>query len=130
MTTPSAPVLAGAAEAVDLARHLVDGACASVREHGGIDANQVVAYDAAHAAAAVATARAALEYGQCGEVEARIAAVFVADVVADLAGKVAGREAEWGVEPEWAAPAAGFLGAAGSRGAGRAGRDRRAPAPR
>jgi len=102
-------MLAGAAEAVDLARHLVDGACASVREHGGIDANQVVAYDAAHAAAAVTTARAALEYGQRGEVEARIAAAFVADVVADLAGKVAGREAEWGVEPEWAAPAAGFL---------------------
>ena len=45
-----------------------------------IDANQVVAYDVAHAAAAVATARAALAYGEHGEVEARIAAAFVADV--------------------------------------------------
>ena len=63
----------------------------------------------AHAAAAVATARATLEYGALGEVEARIAAAFVADVVADLIGRVAGREALWGVEPGWDAPAAVFL---------------------
>ena len=99
MTTPTAPDLAGAADAVDLAQRLVDQACAAVRERGGIDANQVVAYDVAHAAAAVATARATLEYGALGEVEARIAAAFVADVVADLVGRVAGREALWGVEP-------------------------------
>ena len=124
-------MLAGAAEAVDLAQHLVDGACASVREHGGIDANQVVAYDVAHAAAAVTTARAALEYGQRGEVEARIAAAFVADVVADLAGKVAGREAAVGGRARVGRARGGIPpGAAGSRGAGRAGRDRRAPAPR
>ena len=109
VTTPAAPLLAGAAEAVNLAQRLVDMACASVRDRGGIDANQVVAYDVAHAAAAVTTARSALEYGGCGEVEARIAAAFVADVVADLAGRVAGREALWGVEPDWIAPVSGFL---------------------
>src|SRR5580692_3008974 len=109
VTTPAAPLLAGAADAVDLAQHLVEMACASVRERGGIDANQVVAYDVAHAAAAVTTARAALEYGGHGAVEARIAAAFVADVVADLAGRVAGREALWGVEPDWIAPVSGFL---------------------
>ena len=107
--TPTAPDLAGAAEAVELAQHLVDQACAAVRDKGGIDANQVVAYDVAHAAAAVATARATLEYGARGEVEARIAAAFVADVVADLAAKAAGRESLWGVEPGWDAPAAAFL---------------------
>ena len=111
MTTPSAPLLAGAAEAVELAQRLVDEACGAVRAHGGIDANQVVAYDVAHAAAAVATARAALEYGGHGETEARIAAAFVADVIAELAGKVAGREPLWGVDSGWAAPAAGFLAA-------------------
>ena len=109
MTTPSAPLLPGAAEAVDLAQRLVDAACGAVRAHGGIDANQVVAYDVAHAAAAVATARAALEYGGHGETEARIAAAFVADVIAELAGKVAGREPLWGVDSGWAAPAADFL---------------------
>ena len=109
MTTPTAAPLAGADEAADLAGRLVDRACTSVRERGGIDANQVVAYDVAHAAAAVGTARAALAYGEHGELEARIAAAFVADVVADLAGKVVGREASWGVETGWAAPAADFL---------------------
>jgi (2S)-methylsuccinyl-CoA dehydrogenase len=109
VTTPTALDLAGAADAVDLAQRLVDQACASVRAHGGIDANQVVAYDVAHAAAAVATAGATLEYGARGEVEARIAAAFVADVVADLIGRVAGRESLWGVGAGWAAPAAAFL---------------------
>jgi (2S)-methylsuccinyl-CoA dehydrogenase len=33
----------------------------------------------------------------------------VADVLADLAGRVAGREAAWGVETGWSAPAAGFM---------------------
>jgi (2S)-methylsuccinyl-CoA dehydrogenase len=110
VTKPSAAVLAAGVAAVDLAQHLVDQACASVRDGGGIDANQVVAYDVAHAAAAVATARAALEYGEHGEVEARIAAAFVADVVAELVGRVAGREPLWGVEAGWAEPAAPFLG--------------------
>ena len=110
MTKPTATALADATDAVDLAQHLVDRACAAVRDGGGIDANQAVAYDVAHAAAAVATARAALAYGEHGEVEARIAAAFVADVVAELVGRVAGRERLWGVEAGWADPAAAFLG--------------------
>ncbi len=110
MTKPTATALADATDAVDLAQHLVDRACAAVRDGGGIDANQAVAYDVAHAAAAVATGRAALAYGGHGEVEARIAAAFVADVVAELVGRVAGRERLWGVEAGWADPAAAFLG--------------------
>ncbi|HEY1652705.1 MAG TPA: acyl-CoA dehydrogenase family protein [Acidimicrobiales bacterium] len=109
MTSPDTADLAGAAAAVDLAQELVDQACASIRGRGGIDANQVVAYDVAHAAAAVGTARAALQYGEQGKVEAAIAAAFVGDVVADLVGKVAGREALWGIEPGWATPVASFL---------------------
>jgi (2S)-methylsuccinyl-CoA dehydrogenase len=61
VTTPTAPDLAGAADAVDLAQRLVDQAGAAVRDGGGIDANQVVAYDVAHAAAAVATGGATLD---------------------------------------------------------------------
>ncbi len=101
--------LGEAADAVELAQRLVDGACATVTATGGIDANQVVAYDVAHAAAAVATARATLEYGHKGDLEARIAAAFVADVLADLIAKVAGRETAWGTTPDWATPAAAFL---------------------
>jgi len=109
MTTPERAALAGAAQAVDLAQELVDRACASVRDRGGVDANQVIAYDVSHAAAAVGTARSTLLYGESGDVEAAIAAAFVADVVADLAGKVAGREGLWGVEPGWTAPVSSFL---------------------
>jgi (2S)-methylsuccinyl-CoA dehydrogenase len=109
MTSSDNADLAGASAAVDLAQALVDRGCASIRGRGGIDANQVVAYDVAHAAAAVGTARAALEYGGQGDVEAAIASAFVGDVVADLAGRVAGREAMWGVEPGWATPVSSFL---------------------
>ena len=103
--------LAAATEAVELAQQLVDRACAAVRANGGVDANQVVAYDVAHAAAAVATARATLTYGELGPTEERLATAFVADVLADLIGKVAGREAVWGVEAGWSTPATAFLAA-------------------
>jgi (2S)-methylsuccinyl-CoA dehydrogenase len=103
--------LAAAADAVELAQRLVDGACAAVRANGGVDANQVVAYDVAHAAAAVATARATLTYGEQGEIEELLATAFVADVLADLVGRVAGREDAWGAEPGWSVPAAAFLSA-------------------
>jgi (2S)-methylsuccinyl-CoA dehydrogenase len=111
VTNSGAPALAAAADAVELAQHLVDQACDRVKANGGVDANQVVAYDVAHAAAAVATARATLEYAALGEVEGRIGCAFVADVLADLSGRVAGREAAWGVDAGWAAPAADFMAA-------------------
>ena len=109
MTEPGSPSLDAARDAVDLAQQIVDAACAAVRAGGGVDANQVVAYDVAHAAAAVATARAALDYGALGEIEGRLATAFVADVLADLIGRVAGREAAWGTQRDWIAPAAEFL---------------------
>jgi (2S)-methylsuccinyl-CoA dehydrogenase len=76
----------------------LDAAIARLAD-GGLDDQQVLAYDVAHAAAAVRTGRGLLGYGQRGDVEARITAAFVADAVADLAGKLFGREADWGVEP-------------------------------
>jgi (2S)-methylsuccinyl-CoA dehydrogenase len=111
MSQSPTAALSSAAEAVELAQHLVDQAAGTVRANGGVDANQVVAYDVAHAAAAVATARATLDYGAKGETEERIATAFVADVLAHLAGRVAGREAAWGVEVGWNAPVADFMAA-------------------
>jgi len=109
MTQTPSPGMAAAAEAVELAQGLVDSGCAAVRDHGGVDANQVVAYDVAHAAAAVASARATLTYGDAGQTEELLATAFVADVLADLVGRVSGREAAWGAETGWSAPAADFL---------------------
>jgi (2S)-methylsuccinyl-CoA dehydrogenase len=96
MTTPD---LEAAAEAVELARGVVRSATGALAAAGSIDDNQVLAYDLAHAAAAVETARSMLDYGAKGDVEAAITCAFVADAVADLAARVYGREALWGVEP-------------------------------
>jgi (2S)-methylsuccinyl-CoA dehydrogenase len=104
-----APDLDGARHTVALTESVVRAATASLRRGGGIDAQQVLAYDLAHAAAAVATARAALDYGTMGEVEARLACAYVADAAAELAARVVGREEAWGVEPGWLDPAGGFV---------------------
>jgi (2S)-methylsuccinyl-CoA dehydrogenase len=93
-----APDLDAAASAVDAARDVVRRGLAHLAATGSVDADQVVAYDLAHAAAAVETARTLLDYGGKGETEARITVAFAAEAVADVAAKLYGREAAWGVE--------------------------------
>ncbi|MCU4187038.1 acyl-CoA dehydrogenase family protein [Acidiferrimicrobium sp. IK] len=90
-----------AAAALDAAQDVVGRAVAHLAGQGpaAVDDNQAVAYDLAHAASAVATARAGLAYGARGESEANLAVAFAADAVADLLARLAGREALWGVEP-------------------------------
>src|SRR5512132_1004863 len=93
------PDIGAAAEAVASACEVTAAAARQLAgSEGGVDANQVVAYDLAHASAALEGARAAVEYGGRGEVEGRLAAAFVADAVHDVAGRVLGREQAWGVE--------------------------------
>ena len=94
----TAPDLAAAASALDLAQTVVDAAAARIAAAGSIDDHQVLAYDLAHAASAVAMAKGLLAYGAKGDIEGRITVAFVADVVGDLAGKIYGDEANWGVE--------------------------------
>jgi len=103
------PDLPSAEAAVALAESVVTTAARHLAATGGVDANQVVAYDLAHAAAATATARSVLDYGERGDVEARIACAFVADALAELIGKLAGRHEEWGVEPAALSKAAPFI---------------------
>lgn len=98
-TAPTtAPDLDAARSVVDLAADVVDRAVAHLGAHGGADVHQVVAYDVAHAAAQVHTARAMLDYGAHGDTEARLACAFVADVAHDLITRICGREAAWGSE--------------------------------
>ncbi len=107
---PPAPADLGAAsEAVARSDEAVKAATRTLADSGGADANQVVAYDVAHAAAATATARAVLDYGARGGVEARIACAFVADVVADLVAKIAGREPLWGTDVSVFSPVEEFV---------------------
>jgi len=105
---PATPDLDAARSAVNLAASVVDAGARSLAATGDVDAEQVVAYDVAHAAAAVENARTMLEYGQRDDVEARLACAFVADVVHDLSAKCLWREASWGVEPGTLAGAAEF----------------------
>ncbi len=95
---PAAPDMTAAAEVIDLADRAVGKAIRHLAEIGGPDVHQVLGYDLAHAASAVATARSLLDYGAKGEIEAQITCAFVADMLHDLISKVVGREALWGLE--------------------------------
>jgi (2S)-methylsuccinyl-CoA dehydrogenase len=103
------PDLFAAADAVGVAQTVVAAGVDALALAGGPDVAEVLAYDVAHAAAAVRTAEAALAYGSHGDTEARIACAFVADAVADLASRTIGRSREWGVVPDWMAPAEDFV---------------------
>ena len=103
------PVLASAAEVVALAGHVVSEGTRALAAAGGPEIRQVLGYDLAHAAAATVAARSMLGYGAKGDVELQLTCVFVADVVSDLAARIAGREADWGLSPGWMTPAAHFL---------------------
>ncbi|MBA3654702.1 MAG: acyl-CoA dehydrogenase family protein, partial [Actinobacteria bacterium] len=81
-----------------IGRAVIDAAARHLAAAGDEDANQLAAYDLAHAAAAVENASAVLDYGEKGDVENRIARAFVADAVHDVASRMLGREAAWGVE--------------------------------
>src|SRR3954471_22525519 len=101
--------LSAAAAAVDLAQSVVQDGVAALAKAGSIDDNQVLAYDLAHAAAAVETARTLLDYGGKGEAEARITCAFVADAIAELVARLVGREQLWGTDPAKLAPAHDFV---------------------
>ncbi|MGO8874420.1 MAG: acyl-CoA dehydrogenase family protein [Acidimicrobiales bacterium] len=119
VTNPPAPPQIGLEEAMaacELAAATVQGAVARLAQlsDGGkrLDDHQVLAYDLAHASAGVHTAAAALRYGARGATEADLACAFVADVVADLVARTAGRETAFGVAPGWHAGISPFLEAA------------------
>jgi (2S)-methylsuccinyl-CoA dehydrogenase len=106
MTTPD---LAAASMAIDLGRAAVRAGGRQLAAAGGPDAQQVMAYDLAHAAAAMATARAMLDYGAKGDVEALLTCVFAADALHDLVSRLIGRDELWGVDPVDLAPAHDFM---------------------
>jgi (2S)-methylsuccinyl-CoA dehydrogenase len=110
--------LSAAAAAVETTIGLVDAAARSLAERATVDGrisvaaldeHQVVAYDLAHAASAVAGCRVMLDYAQHGELEAALSYTYIADAVADVGTRVMGREAGWGVEPGMLTPAQAFV---------------------
>jgi (2S)-methylsuccinyl-CoA dehydrogenase len=105
----TAPDLPAAAAALELAEAVVDQGVQHLAELGGPEVHQALAYDVAHAAAAVATARSMLDYGAKGDIEARLTCAFVADALHDLITRLAGRDMLWAADPAGLAPAHPFL---------------------
>ena len=92
------PDLAAAADVIELASSIVGKGVRHLADNGGPDVHQVLAYDLAHAAAQVETARALLDYGGKGAQEAAITCAFTADMAHDLITRLAGREQVWGLD--------------------------------
>src|SRR5487761_2001701 len=109
MSTPSTTILPTAL--IEKAQSIIDGAVRELAARGGVDAEQSLAYDLAHASSAIATARACLAYAQRGDVEQRLVDAFLALALVDLAARVLGREDLWGASPDWFAPFAEFVSA-------------------
>ncbi len=101
--------LEAAAATIDLAHTVVGQGVRHLAEAGGPDAHQILAYDLAHSAAVVETARSMLDYGAKGDDEARLTCAFVAEALHDVAGRLLGREAVWGLGPDPLAAASPFL---------------------
>ena len=87
-----------------MARSVVESGIGALRAAGGPDEAQVLAYDVSHAAAAVRTAESVLAYGAHGDTEARIACAFVADALAELAGRIVGPVGRVGGRPRLDGP--------------------------
>jgi (2S)-methylsuccinyl-CoA dehydrogenase len=104
----TSPDLTAAAAALELADATLRRAFAHV---SSAETEQVVAYDLAHAAAAVATARNLLDYGARGDAEALLTCLFAADAVHDVATRAFGREDAWGIEPGALDPTRAFCAA-------------------
>jgi len=98
-----------AAALIDQADGVVTAALRELAARGGVDANETLAYDVAHAASSLAAARSCLAYAAKGEVEAQLVAAFLALVLSDLATRVLAREAYWRVDATWFAPFASFV---------------------
>ena len=79
-TSSPTPDLQTAATIIETARAMVGKAVRNLAANGGPDAQQVLAYDLAHAAAAVETARSMLDYGAKGDIEARLTCAFTAEI--------------------------------------------------
>ncbi len=108
-STSVTPDLQSANEIIDLASRAVGKGLRQLAAIGGADKHQVLAYDLAHAASAVETARSLLDYGAKGVHEGLITCAFTADMAHELMTRLIGREALWGLEVNPLAAASSFI---------------------
>jgi len=94
---------------IEQAQRIIDGAIKELARTGGIDKNETLAYDIAHASSAIATARACLSYAAHGDTEADLTLAFLALAFSDLAQRMLGREDHWGASKTWYEPFSTFV---------------------
>lgn len=75
-----------------LADGAVDDGVISVAK---LDQHQVLSYDLAHSASALAVGKVMLDYAAHGDDEAMLASAFIADAIWDLSTRMAGRTSTW-----------------------------------
>lgn len=102
--------LDSASHLIDLAQDVINGGVSRLKDLGGVDAEQTLAYDLAHAASAIATARACLNYARRGDAEAKLTLGFLALALSDLNTRILGREEKWGLGLDWFSPFHTFVG--------------------
>lgn len=98
LPTDATPDLSRAAEVIALVSDAVDIGVRHLAATGGPDVHQVLAYDLAHCAAAVETARSLLGYGAKGPTEARLTCAFAADMLHEVTARLIGRQHHWGLD--------------------------------
>ncbi len=96
---PVVPTLEHAWTAVEAARAVVDSGIECAKRAADPDANQALIYSLAHAASGAEMSATALEYAQHGPAEERLAHIFIARFVSDLAATIWARSSDWGVDP-------------------------------
>jgi (2S)-methylsuccinyl-CoA dehydrogenase len=100
-----------AAAATAVARGVINSALSRLRTSQDPESEQVLLYDIAHAASAVEICGSLIDYGTKGDVEAKFACAFIADVVGDIGSKIFGREHLWGVDLDVLASTRDFVAA-------------------
>ena len=108
MSTPNRDLHAASA-LLEEAQLVIGAAVKELAGHGGVDKNETLAYDIAHASSALAIARACLAYAAFGDTEAYLTLTFLALALSDLAQRVLGRESLWGAASDWYEPFAQFV---------------------
>jgi (2S)-methylsuccinyl-CoA dehydrogenase len=110
--------LAQARAAVEAAAAVVDTAARKLAQASVVDGklsvakldeHQVLAYELAHAGAAVTAGRVMCDYATKGPAEAKLAYAFIADSIVELANKLVGRADMWGSDGAALASAADFV---------------------
>ncbi|MHB8296697.1 MAG: acyl-CoA dehydrogenase family protein [Acidimicrobiales bacterium] len=87
--------LAGLGEVLGQWEVVIGRMTSRLAETGGPDGNQVLGYDLAHAAAAIAIARSSIEHATGSDAGAPLAAAFAGHALAGIASSVFGREDAW-----------------------------------